>query len=1254
MLVVCPPEAEWQRLGRTLARSLDVPLAAPDELIDPETQEFRQSARGSHLVLMGTMVSNPLIFRLYGTYHSFEDSLYPGSGGWVIRTAIDPVGLGADALIVGASDAEAMRRAVSRVQELAAGGAAQLRWRLEVSAGAAIRAQISACQDAAARLAAELPAWIERDTPRFTGFPPPASNRPPMPRTGIAVWYEDATKLLGRTGFLYALSADRRFAEAAARIAEALVRHQDELFDQGMRILSFDYVLEMMIRGWDLVEHDPSIPSELREEVGAFLVRAIREGGHLAPSLEELERSPRVFSRHPMSGAFGFWVAGRYLLRHFAPSAAVRALLEERMAIADRMFGWAAETFCDDYNHPWSFDTIQMVSDYALEKPLWKYVKGRNAARAADLAALVTGSLGACCGYGAENQSAVPYYAQCLLLRAEALYRSGRFGGLYRVLGRPPRPITSWLDRSIDGFHAFRTGRDGVAPGDHLGVAIAPVNAVLFEDVRCGRFPLVAGTVDPGIPMDRAFHKMSLRAGFSQEALYLLVEGMSDLTYSSVAPGGIVALQDGGEELLTDLQIHPSAFHRNAAVFATGGPRNRISYLARLDWASDLARIAYVRVSVDRGEQGGLMRVIVWEKGRYLLVLDRFEARSAVLGRLAVCWRSLGPASRGSEQRSWRAVVRQRSLDIITTHREAANVSWATFADSEPLFDTFYQRLGDASVLRAVLTGPLSAGESFAIASLLVPGPKEDRSRFNVRFLSDATIEVDGPLGRASYTIGSETANALAPMEALLQTPHTVAVLGVTCDRILRDIGFEPASGRVEVTDAGWFAGADFRWGPRERWEGTLSAAVSKRLLSAQEAELLVSRAKDGGSRTQGTCSTERTPPTEQRSSGLAVIAADDLQESFGIGAVTVIASGPVGSAGEWLGAAAGGRRIVLFDPTGRMRAETEAPGTIISLWVGQIPGGGPLALLAGTSEGHAAAYDSVGTEVWRYQLPAPFLYTTNSYTIMAAELPGLGPCGVVGTYSGFYALDRSGAWVWGRHAYGGFATNGIAAELVSGEGRRLVGASFMGCATVFDTRGTDDLPVPCWSGRNGRCHTLAVHDCDGDGIGELLVGHDRGLARVCFSTAAVGETGIPGRLTVDWQRTWRHWTEAEVLVLDYAPGGRNTGELVAIDATGFVSRYGTDGRFLGSRPVPSPLTAAAIWPLHTGCEAMYALGTCDAGLLFADSGGRIRGAIGLPKTQDCADPARRLAWLDDGGGLSTRLLVLTMAGRLHLAVVRR
>ena len=65
------------------------------------------------LILLGNVNNNAVMAWLYGEFYVVADSIYPGKGGYVIRTVHDPFATGVNALALAGSDAAGVERAVS-------------------------------------------------------------------------------------------------------------------------------------------------------------------------------------------------------------------------------------------------------------------------------------------------------------------------------------------------------------------------------------------------------------------------------------------------------------------------------------------------------------------------------------------------------------------------------------------------------------------------------------------------------------------------------------------------------------------------------------------------------------------------------------------------------------------------------------------------------------------------------------------------------------------------------------------------------------------------------------------------------------------------------------------------------------------------------------------------------------------------------------------------------------------------------------
>ena len=70
-----------------------------------------------HLLLLGNVNTNRVVFRLYGYNYTPADDVYPGRGGYLVQTIHDPWGSGTNAVGLLGSDLEGVRASVGRFLE---------------------------------------------------------------------------------------------------------------------------------------------------------------------------------------------------------------------------------------------------------------------------------------------------------------------------------------------------------------------------------------------------------------------------------------------------------------------------------------------------------------------------------------------------------------------------------------------------------------------------------------------------------------------------------------------------------------------------------------------------------------------------------------------------------------------------------------------------------------------------------------------------------------------------------------------------------------------------------------------------------------------------------------------------------------------------------------------------------------------------------------------------------------------------------
>ncbi|MBM4084732.1 MAG: hypothetical protein FJ272_08085, partial [Planctomycetes bacterium] len=118
-LVAVPDERQHDGLAKRFAdlvrertgASLDVKRAL--ELVDEDWKVNFGAVGGRNIVALGNVNSNRLLAVLYGQRYVVEDSIYPGEGGYVIRTVHDPFAKGINVLALAGSNAAGVERAIA-------------------------------------------------------------------------------------------------------------------------------------------------------------------------------------------------------------------------------------------------------------------------------------------------------------------------------------------------------------------------------------------------------------------------------------------------------------------------------------------------------------------------------------------------------------------------------------------------------------------------------------------------------------------------------------------------------------------------------------------------------------------------------------------------------------------------------------------------------------------------------------------------------------------------------------------------------------------------------------------------------------------------------------------------------------------------------------------------------------------------------------------------------------------------------------
>ncbi|MGD8239445.1 MAG: hypothetical protein PVH68_12880, partial [Armatimonadota bacterium] len=118
-VVVTPDAPEYAALAEQFVALIRertgaaVPVRLAAEVADEHWRIDFAGTGDRNIVALGSVNNNRLLSVLYGRRYVVADSIYPGTGGYVIRTVHDPFARGINVLVLAGSDAEGVRRAIS-------------------------------------------------------------------------------------------------------------------------------------------------------------------------------------------------------------------------------------------------------------------------------------------------------------------------------------------------------------------------------------------------------------------------------------------------------------------------------------------------------------------------------------------------------------------------------------------------------------------------------------------------------------------------------------------------------------------------------------------------------------------------------------------------------------------------------------------------------------------------------------------------------------------------------------------------------------------------------------------------------------------------------------------------------------------------------------------------------------------------------------------------------------------------------------
>ena len=1268
-LLLVPDGEPYTKLGNEFAARLrELAGASPEvarasALVSEDWSVALDVLGGRTAVALGNVNNNRLLAVLYGQRYVVADSIYPGRGGYVVRTVHDPFATGVNVLVLAGSDAAGVEKATSvffAAHVAAHEGSAVLD-------GPIVDVELERraypfFPDASHSLSS-------KRQPQYTGM---EWFREQMQRTGFAdeqggvvenrrpgANVTSLTGLITRMGQTY-------FRTGNAELPGLMKR----VLDRNRHLLAVpDRLHEMQSRSawhvpqWDLLEELSVWTDVDRLDITNALLRDAALG-HERRAFHKQVADGAVMAmdeNHGTASARNSFVAWQYFHKYYPSPAS-----EYWMRCAKAVFSAQASTFqiLEDASGYLCYGPIQTM-DYALRSgDLTVFRRGVARHHARTIATMCMNNLGLNTGFGDSASVVNPEFFEALA-PAAWFHRDPK---LYWIIRNRLHPNCGL--RIFQSSMAFDLDIEPEEPTDWAGLVRVPLYAS----------PLAKGEASPTLVFAEAddidltlFNKLVFRENWDPDGQYLLLDGAGAWA-GPPGPHGhkhddintIINFTAHGRMWLVDHTYQLRSFQDHSGLYVlrngSGGFRKR-TLTTLLDFMDSDT------FGLTRSRFMDWERSLFWRKGRYFVVIDSVVADEPGDYFARCSWRALGePDLRTRElalEQSGRycRIVSDGASRLDVTSYRFTDSHWESFYEhAEPVVRIFQQdkhralgkgdRLGFANLLyaygssadaRRVLMRPVTEHCVLVVddgAELVIgteaagmPGGALDADLFVVGgdeimlagarsvghglagFLPACDVRLDLADGEMETNSGSEIALTLSPAVAAAE------VDGVTRRLAGNRLAVPPGRHRVRIGSwPGWGQARSCR-----------QAVLDWARLAADERE-------------------KREESGEERMDGADAL----VVESFDVGmpvAALCLADVSGSGANECVVGGGNGVSVVAADGAVLWHAAAEKPVRAVD--ARPLTAGGPVRIVAGGDDEQVRLLDGSGKELWRF-VRKPCAGSIDGPPavdyVRIADLEHDGDSEVVVGANWVHVLDGGGRVKWEKYMAlrrGRITGDFVAGDIsdIDGDGRKEIAALFMTSyplALIYDAQGAIVMPAGEEAGHEGLNidvpFAAAVLDLFGmEGAKQLVYG---GTSRIGFAwhdqkrgEQAGGKFG-----------------GAFVAMACYEPANGTPPTILAADSMCGVrairARPKRDDRWINAdslwyRTVGEKVTALAAADLDGDGAGELLVGTKNGRVLVLgvdDGAVRASGTLGSPVKAMLADPASGRFWAGTESGRLARL----------------
>ena len=566
-------------------------------------------AGGRHVIALGNMMDNAFLRTLYFRAYDLTDRVWPGPGGWVVRTAPHSLDGVDQVLVAGVSSAEDVGEAAGALACAIAENGPVLPFQYEVHPGR--------WSDLYVTPANELIAKSERD----------------LEQESIGGGSGDWTYMMvvADMGMLAVQTGNETLMSTFCRqiCHFARTRWFERTLEDPTLIHGF---IRVLLLPFTILENHPSLPAPLREQTLASLLGLFRSAeGAGNTGLLNCVGVDRVRQNHQTRSALDMFYGGRYFHQVHGLAEGLAWMKLAEVFFAPQM--GSNKPVCDSWGHQWGASLFN-TADYALAAGKTDYFSSRPYLEGVDRALVAHSNLERgpeqYCRMAAAVTGNDEYLQLCESIDEEATAE--------RTIRGAEEPLRTWV-----------TGRRAVAP-ERLGrVGVAPLSRLFYDSIEdYTTFAPANGIYLRNLPYEQTFDKVYFRSGWTDQDDYLLLDGISGGSHSYQDGNCIVRYTSRGVSWFRFAGGHAPATVRDytgVSISVDGAGPGCESRYAALRYLHEGETLSVAGTSMTYPELGDWFRHIVYSRNGWFLVVD--EVSPAVAGEFLVeCrWHLLGNAA---------------------------------------------------------------------------------------------------------------------------------------------------------------------------------------------------------------------------------------------------------------------------------------------------------------------------------------------------------------------------------------------------------------------------------------------------------------------------------------------------------------------------------------------------------------------------------------------------------------------------------